>query len=164
MSPKFETVKPLNVGGMKMIPVKTNEGKQVFVRTDKCFSFGVKKDKKFKTISMSLVLDENSTKTLENIIARCEEHLGRPLSKKVSYRKDDKVTVCPKFKANTKLYETEGEINPMKYEDKRCDVKAVLQIGGILLNGNAASLQMKVYEALVKEHVYEHMRLVDMDW
>ena len=51
MSLKFETVKPLNVGGMKMISVKTNEGKQVFVKTDKCFSFGVKKDKRFKTFS-----------------------------------------------------------------------------------------------------------------
>ena len=156
MSLKFETVEPLNVGGMKMIPIKTEEGKQVFVKTEKCFSFAIK-DKKFKTISMSLVLDENSTKTF---IARCEERLGQPLSKKVSYRKDDKVTVYPKFKANMKLFETEGEINPMKYEDKRCDLKAVLEIGGILLNGNAASLQMKVYEALVKEHV----RLVDMSW
>ena len=56
---KFETEKSLNVGGMKMISVKTNEGKQLFVKTDKCFSFGVKKDKRFKTVSMSLVLDEN---------------------------------------------------------------------------------------------------------
>ena len=106
---------------MKIIPIKTEEGKRVFVKTDKCFSFGVK-EKKFKTISMSLVFDKNYTKTLENIIARCKEHLGRPLSKKVLYRKDDKVTVYPKFKANTKLYETEDEINPMKYEDKRCDM------------------------------------------
>ena len=164
MSLKFEAVKPLNVGGMKMIPIKTEEGKQLFVKTDKCFSFGVKKDKKFKTISMSLVLDDNSTKVLENIISQCEEHLGRPLSKKVLYRKDDKTTVYPKFKENTKLYETEGEIDPMKHEEKRCDVKAVLEIGGILLNGENASLQMKMYEALVKEHVHEHVRLVDMGW
>ena len=39
MSIKFETVKPLNVGGMKMIPIKTDEGKQLFVKTGKCFSF-----------------------------------------------------------------------------------------------------------------------------
>ena len=34
MSVKFETVKSLNVGGMKMIPVKTEDGKQLFVKTD----------------------------------------------------------------------------------------------------------------------------------
>ena len=90
--------------------------------------------------------------------------MGRPLSKKIFYRKDDKVTVYPKLKDNTKLYETEGEIDVTKYEDKRCDVKAVLEIGGILLNGDKTSLQMKVYEALVKEHVREHVRMVYMSW
>ena len=160
---KFKTVKPLNVGRMKMIPVKTNEGKQVFVKTDKCFSFGVKKDKRFKTISMSLVLDTESVKVLEDIIFQCEGHLGKPFSRTILYRKDGRVTIYPKFKANMKLYETE-EINPLKYEDKRCDVKAVLEIGGILLNGDQTSLQLKVYEALVKEHVYKHVRLVDMTW
>ena len=83
MSIKFETVKPLNVGGMKMIPIKTNEGKQLFVKTGKCFSFGVKKDKKFKTVSMSLILDEETLKTLKDIVSQCESHLGRPLTKRV---------------------------------------------------------------------------------
>ena len=101
---------------------------------------------------------------MENIVAQCEEHLGRPLSKKVFYRDDDKVRIYPKVKDNTKLYETKGEIDTFKYEGKRCDVKAVLEIGGILLNGDENSLQMKVYEALVKEHAREHVRLVDMDW
>ena len=139
---------------MELIPLKTEEGKQVFVKTGKCFSFGVEKHKKFKkSISMSLVLDTESVKILENIVAQCEEHLGRPLSKKVFYRDDDKVRIYPKVKDNTKLYETEGEIDTFKYEGKRCDVKVVLEIGGILLNGDETSLQMKVYEALVKEHV-----------
>ena len=96
MSLQFETVKPLNVGGMKMIPMKTNEGGQVFVKTDKCFSFGVKKDKKFKTVSMSLVLDESSVKALKTIVSQCEDHLGRTLTKKVFYGNDDKVTIYPK--------------------------------------------------------------------
>ena len=164
MSVKFETVKSLNVGGMKLIPLKTNEDKQIFVKTDKCFSFGVTKDKKFKTISMSLVLDENSTKVLKDIVDQCEDHLGRSLTKKVFYGKGDKITIYPKLKASTKFYETDGEVDVGKYEDKLCDVKAVLEIGGILLNGDNASLQLKVYEALVKEHVREHVRLVDMKW
>ena len=163
MSIKFETVKPLNVGGMEMIPIKTNEGKQLFVKTRKCFSFGVKKDKKFKTVSMSLVLDEETLKTLKGIVSQCESHLGRPLTKRVFYGNDNN-TVYPKLKPSVKFYETEGEIAVSKYEEKACDVKAVLEIGGILLNGDNTSLQLKVYEALVKEHVREHVRLVDMTW
>ena len=163
MSVKFETVKELNVGGMEMIPMKTNDDKQLFVKTGKCFSFGVKKDRKFKTISMSLILDDESSKTLKDIVDQCESHLGRSLTKKLFYGKDDK-TIYPKLKPSTKFYELDGEIDVLKYEDKICDVKAVLEIGGILLNGDNASLQVKVYEALVKEHVREHVRLVDMRW
>ena len=43
MSLKFEAVKSLNVGGMEMISIKTNDDKRVFVETGKCFLFGVKK-------------------------------------------------------------------------------------------------------------------------
>ena len=60
MSIKFGATKSLNAGGMELIPLKTEEGKQVFVKTGKCFSFGVEKHKKFKkSISMSLVLTRN---------------------------------------------------------------------------------------------------------
>ena len=72
--------------------------------------------------------------------------------------------IYPKFKTTTKLFETDGEVDPSEYEDRRCDIKAVLKIGGILVNGEKTSLQLKLYEALVKEHVYEHVRLVDMEW
>ena len=164
MSIQFEAVKSLSVGNMKMIPIKTNDDKQVFVNTAKCFSFGVKKDKKFKTVSMSLVLDENTFETLKNIVKQCEDHLGRPLTKKVFYGNDNKVTIYPKLKQSTKFYETDGEIDVASYEDKLCDVKATLEIGGILLNGDNVSLQLKVYDALVREHVREHVRLVDMTW
>ena len=161
MSIQFETEKSLNVGGMKMIPIKTEDDKQLFVK--KCFSFGVKKDKKFKTISMSLILDNDFAKTLKDIVKQCEDYLGRPLTKKLFYGNDDN-TIYPKLKPSTKFYELEGEIDVSKYEDKVCDVKAVLEVGGILLNGDNASLQVKIYEALVKEHVREHVRLVDMRW
>ena len=159
MSIQFKPEKSLNVGGIKLIPIKTEDDKQVFVKTKKCFSFGVKKDKKFKTISMSLILDDDTLKQLKTIVKQCEDHLGRPLTKKVFYSNDEK-TIYPKLKSDVKFYETEkGEIDVDKYEDKICDVKAVLEIGGILLNGDNASLQLKVYEALVKEHVREHVRL-----
>ena len=50
---------------------------------------------------MSLVLDENSVRMLENIIEQCKEH--RPLTQKVLYGKEDRVTNYPKFKNNTQL-------------------------------------------------------------
>ena len=144
---------------MQMIPIKTNDDKPVFLKTEKCFSFGVKKDN--KTTSMSLKLDDTSTASLQNIIDQCESHLGAPLTKKVIYKDN---TIYSKFKAGTKLYEGVDEVDASKYEDKCCDVKAVLEIGGILSNGDKTSLQVKVYEALVKEHVREHIRLVDTKW
>ena len=163
MSIQFKDEKSLNVAGMKMVPIKTDDDKQVFVKTNKCFSFGVKKDKKFETVSMSLVLDEESLKTLKNIVKECENHLGRPLTKKLFYG-DYGNMIYPKLKPCVKFYETDGEIDVFKYENKLCDVKAVLEVGGILLNGDNVSLQVKVYEALVQEHVREHVRLVDMAW
>lgn len=163
MSLKFSEPKSINIGGI-MIFIKTEEGKPVYVKTRKCFSFGVKKDKKFKTTSMSLVLDAESVKKLEGIISECEDHLGRPLTQKVLYRKEEKVTIYPKFTDRTKLYEVEGEIDAMKYEGTHCDVKGVIEVGGILLNGDGLKLQLKLYEALVREKTYEHVRLVDMEW
>ena len=154
-------MKSLNVGGMEMIPIKTNNDKKVFVKTDKCFSFGVKKDKRFKTTSMSLKLDNATTASLRYIIDQCEDHLGKPLTKRVFYKDN---TVYPKFKATTKLYKGADKIDPSKYEDRCCDVKAVLEIGSILLNSDKTSLQLEVYEALVKEHVREHVRVVDTEW
>ena len=163
MSIQFKAEKSLNVAGMKMIPIKTNDDEPVFVKTNKCFSFGVKKDKKFEIVSMSLVLDDETLKTLKNIVKECEDHLGRPLTKKLFYG-DYGTMIYPKLKLYVKFYDSDGEIDVFKYEDKICDVKAVLEVGGILLNGNNVSLQVKVYEALVKDHVRDHVRLVDMVW
>ena len=85
MSIQFEAVKELNINNMKLIPIKTNNDEQLFVKTNKCFSFGVKEDKKFKTVSMSLILDEDSAKTLKNIVDQCESHLDRSLTKKNTF-------------------------------------------------------------------------------
>ena len=74
MSLKFEVVKSLNVGGMEMIPIKTNDDEKIFVKTGKYFSFGVKKDKRFKTTPMSLKLDDATTASLQNIIDQCEAY------------------------------------------------------------------------------------------
>lgn len=76
MSLNFGEPKSINVGNMKIISIKTEEGRPLYVRTEKCFSFGVSRDKKFKTTSMSMVLDENSVEKLEDVIDQCEKHLG----------------------------------------------------------------------------------------
>ena len=110
---------------------------------------------------MSLKLDEHSVQAVQGIVEQCEQHLGTPLTKQVLYSDN---RVYPKFKATAKLFETDGEVDPSKYEERHCDVKAALEIGGILLNGEKTSLQLKLYEALVKEHVYEHVHVMEMTW
>ena len=52
--------------------IKTNDGRSVYVRTEKCHSFDVKKDNRFNTTSMSIVLDENSIEKCEDVIAQCD--------------------------------------------------------------------------------------------
>ena len=146
---------------MKIIPIRTEDDKPLYTTTGKCFSFGVKQEKKFKTTSMSFKLDDATTASLQSILGQCEQHLGAPLRKKVFYKDN---TVYPKFKPHMKLYESTNEVKASKYENRTCDVKAVLEVGGILLNGEKTSLQLKVYEALVKEHEYEHVRLISTEW
>ena len=83
MSLKFGKAKDINVGEMQIVPIRTEDDKPLFITTGKCFSFGVKHEKKFNTTSMSLKLDDASTASLKNILEQCESHLGKPLSKKV---------------------------------------------------------------------------------
>ena len=118
MSIQFKDEKSLNVSGMKMIPIKTTDDEEVFVKTNKCFSFGVRKDKKFETVSMSLVLDEESLKTLKNIVKQCEDHLGRPLTKKL-FSGEYGNMIYPKLKRYVKFYDSDFcEIDVFKYEKK----------------------------------------------
>ena len=53
MNLKFGEVKNLNVGDLQFVPIRTEDGKPLYVKTGKCLSFGVKHEKKFKTASMS---------------------------------------------------------------------------------------------------------------
>ena len=86
--------------------------------------------------------------------------MGFPLTKKLFYG-DDEDIIYPKLKPSVKFYEVDGEVDVSEYEDKCCDVKAVLEVTGVLFK---IGLQVKVYEALVKENVRKHVRLVDMAW
>ena len=130
MSLKFGEVKDINVGGMQIVPIRTEDDKPFYVTTG-------------KTASMSLKLDDGSASRLQDFLDQCEEHMGAPLTKRVFYKD---ITIYPKFKMTTKLYEGTEEVDVSKYEDWAYDVKAVLEIGGILLNGDKTSLEVKLYE------------------
>ena len=150
--------------------MKTNDGKPVRIITKKCDSFGVKRSEKYDSKSISIILDEDSVDDIWKIILKIEEHLKKPLSK-ILYERDDgngghTTTIYPKIRDWSIFYdENENEIDPMVYERKNCEVKAVLEIEGILLkeDGNA-SLQVRVYEAKVCKRRYEHVRILDMEW
>ena len=52
----------------------------------------------------------------------------------------------------------------MTHEGKHCEVKAALAIEGVILSEKKANLKVKIHEAMVREKVYEHVRLLDLDW
>ena len=137
MEMKFGEVRSINVDDMKVVPIRA-VGKPFYLTTGKCFSFGVKTSSDYGTKSMSLKLDE---------------HMGSPLTKRLFYNDD---TVYAKLKSMTKFYEGSEEVS--EYENHLCDVKAVPEIGCILLNGESTCLQLTVYEALVREP--EHVRMI----
>ena len=167
MSLKFSEPKSINIGNLKKIAIKTEDGKPVYVRTEKCHSFGVKKDKKFKTTSMSSFWTKIPLRKSKTSSINAKSIWVKLFRRKffIAWTIYGSVIVYPKFKDQTKLYGAEeGEIDPSKYDGKNCEVKAVLEIGGVILNDDKLNLQFKLYEALVHEKVYEHVRLVDMEW
>ena len=52
----------------------------------------------------------------------------------------------------------------MTYKRKHYEVKAALAIEDVILSGDKANLQVKIHEAMVQEKVYEHVRLLDLEW
>ena len=159
---RFSEPASIGIEGVKKINIRTEGGKLLVISTEKCFSHGLRKDEMYNSTSMSLVLDDVTTGIIEAIIAQCEKHLEKPLLKTL-YRRDDRsATIYTKLDASkgeilTTFYEDGEVIDPMKYEGKRCDVKA---IGGIILSEKGARLQVKIYEAMVRPKVYERVRLL----
>ena len=161
--------KDIGIAGVRKVEIRRKDGKSLFVPTGKCFSYGVKKDLKYGTVSMSLVLDDGVVKALEDVISQCEEHLGKTLSNVLYRRNDGTTTVYAKLrmakgKVLSKFYEDGKEIDPLDYEGKHCVVKAVLAIEGVILSEGRTNLQVKVYEAMVRKKIYEHVRLLDLEW
>ena len=135
---KFGEVKNINVGGMQTIPIRTEDDKSLYRKVYRKVFFVWRKIRKE---SMSSKLDDETTASLQSILDQCEQHLGASLMKKFFYKDN---TVYPKFKPHTKLYEGVNEVEMSKYENRICDVTAVLEVSGILSNGDRTSLQLKV--------------------
>ena len=165
---KLSEPSSINIGGLKKITIRKEDGKPLVIATGKCFFFGVKKDTKYKSVSMSLALDHVTVRTFETILAQCEKHLGKPLSKLLYRRDDGTVTIYAKLKMAkgeilSKFDKVREEIDLMTYEGKHCEVKAALAIEGVILSREKANLQVKIHEAMIREKVYEHVRLQDLE-
>ena len=166
---KFSEPTPINIGDLKEITIRREDGKPLVIPTGKCFSYGVKKDMKFKSVSMSLVLDDVTIQAFESILSQCEERLGNPPSKFLYCRDDGTTTAYVKLKTAkgeilSKFYKDKEEIDPMTYEGKHCEVKAALAIESMVVNEIRVNLQVNVHEAMIREKVYEHVRLLDLEW
>ena len=48
--------------------ITTNDDEPLFLETEKCSSYRVRKDEKFNALSMSLILDESSKQKLQEFI------------------------------------------------------------------------------------------------
>ena len=143
---RFSEPTGTNIDGLTMINIRQG-GKKLIIPTGKCFSFGMRKDVKFGTMSMNIVLDETTVKAIEKVISKDEQHLGKPLSKVLYRMEDGTTTIYAKLEKSkgeilTKFYRGKEEIGPMTYEGKHCEVKAALLIGGISVRED----KVKVYD------------------
>ena len=165
---KFSEPTPINIGDMKKITIRRQDGKPLVIPTGKCFSYGVKKDTKYKSVSMSLLLDDVTIGAFESVISQCEKHLENLPSKFLYHRDDGTVTAYVKLKTAkgeilSKFYKDKEEIDPMTYEGKHCEVKAALAIEGMIISEKKVNFQVKIQEAMVRKKNYEHVRLLDLE-
>ena len=144
VNPEFSEPTETNIDGLTIINIRQG-GKKLIIPTGKCFSSGVRKDVKFGTVGMSIVLDETTVEVIERVISKAEKHLGKPLSKTLYRREDGTATIYAKLEKSeskilTKFYQDGKEIDPMIYEGKNCEVKAALLISGILWKRDGSSV------------------------
>ena len=66
----------INIGGLKKVTIRKEDGKPLVIPTGKCFSYGVKKDSKYKSVSMSLVLDDVTVRAFEEICSSAKSTSG----------------------------------------------------------------------------------------
>ena len=97
---------------------------------------------------MLLKIDDNELiASLKNIHKECRINLGKPLDG--LFKKDYTVVVNAEF-AITEFYEASDKVSVFKYVNKPCNVKAVLEVKGILLTGDKARICLYVSNASVR--------------
>ena len=93
MSFKLSTPKPLNYNpNISKIWITTETDEEpLYLETKKCFSYRVRRNEKFNTLTMSLILDETK-ENLEEVISECESKLSQPLFKIFYGKNQDTIT------------------------------------------------------------------------
>ena len=161
-----------NVGNFKktMISTKHSDGTsgKLISPAEECFSLGVQKSDRYDSYSMPLVLknDGNVVRGLKEIIQQCKQHVSEEgeFGNCLYERNNGTSTVYSKLgnyqgEFSTKLFESGVEVDPLKYLNARCNVRAAVGVESILV-GNSVSLQLKVYEAEIKPLRKEYKRLL----
>ena len=150
---------PKTSGNFKKISISDSSGKKVLIETEGCFSWGIQKSDRYDSYSMPLVFknDDQTVKTLREILQKCRDHLPGKDFGKCLYEKPKRTTstIYPKLRYyrerfSTSIYEGDTEVNPLKYLIVRCSARAVICVEGILL-GDTTTLLIKVYEAEAAE-------------
>ena len=164
---EFSDPKTLDISNLTNINIRQG-GKPVIIATGKCFSYGVRKDRKYKTESMDLVLDETTVKSLRiRFVPMRKSPRQTRIEILISQRRRvrDRLRQAQNGQGRDPVesYENGNEIDPLKYEGKHCDVKVTLAIEGLVV-GNNVNLQAKIHDANVQPKTYEHVRLVDLEW
>ena len=162
MDLKFSELRDIGFENVKKIFVTDGDGEPLRIITEKCKSYGVRKSEIYDSSkSLSMVLGENALKKLTECVSEIEKRLDVELSSVFYWSNGN--SVYPKIRENSVFYGDDNEtIDPFeKFERKACDVKAVLEIEGVIVKEEKYSLQLKIYEA--KIYKKKHVRLLDLD-
>ena len=86
VNPEFSEPTTTNIDGLMMINIHQGE-KKLVISTGKCFFFGVKKDVKLGTVSMSIVLDETTVEAIEKVVSKAYNTWANPYQRFCIYAK-----------------------------------------------------------------------------
>ena len=147
MSFKLSIPRPLiNNPNISKIWITANDDGPLFLETQKCFSYGVRKDEKINSLSMSLILDESTKQKIQEFII-----VTNIESSNIFYGKSQD-TIYVKLTPDTTFYDIDdNEVNPLKFENKKFITNAILKLESITQSNDKNNLQIKPHDAVVKE-------------
>ena len=163
---------PKNTGNFKKIVISTKHSDgtsgKLITPVEECFSFGVQISDRYDTYSMPLVFKngDQTVKVLGEILQKCKDHMSEENLGKCLYEKLERgtTTIYPELQYyngvfNTKIFEKDVKVSPLKYLNVKCNVRAAICVECILV-GNTISLQFKIYEAGVTPVEKERKRIL----